>query len=117
MNLLNYNLKMVYEKVRRIINRFVKRQSFPLSFIYSSVRNGRLGVPCMKDEYAPYKVYHLANLILTTDGQGILDDNLNMKKKVAKHLNVIDSLEEALNHLKIKWLDWDEFVEKRRMFD
>jgi hypothetical protein len=40
-----------------------------------------------------------------------------MKKKVAKHLSLIDFLEEALNHLRIKWLDWNEFGEKRREFE
>jgi hypothetical protein len=71
----------------------------------------------MKDEYAAYKVHHIAHLLSTTDGQGILDGYLNIKKKVAKYLSLIDSLEEALNHLGIKWLDWGEFIEKRRKFE
>jgi hypothetical protein len=56
----------------------------------------------MKDEYAAYKVHRIVNLLPTTDGRGILDGYLNMKKKVAKHLSLIDSLEEVLNHLRIK---------------
>jgi hypothetical protein len=117
MNLSNYSLKIIDEKVRRIINRFVKGKTLPLSFVYASVRNGGLGVPCKKDEYAAYKVHHIANLMSTTDGQGILDGYLNMKRKVAQHLSIIDSLGKALNYLRIKWLDWVEFVEKRRKFE
>jgi hypothetical protein len=117
MNLANCSLKVIEEKVMRVINRFVKGQPLPSSFIYASIRNGELGVPCMKDEYTAYKVHHLANLMSTTDGRGIMNGFLSMKKKVAKHLRLIDSLEEALNHLGIKWLDWDEFVEKRRKFE
>jgi hypothetical protein len=105
MNLSNYSLKVIDEKVRRIINRFVKGQTLPLSFVYASVRNGGLGVPCMKDEYTAYKVSHIANLMSTTDGRGILDGYLNTKRKVAQQLSVIDSLGKALNHLRIKWLD------------
>jgi hypothetical protein len=71
----------------------------------------------MKDEYAAYKVHQIANFLSMTDGRGILDDYISMKKKVAKYLSLIDSLEEALNHLRIKWLDWNEFVEKRRKFE
>jgi hypothetical protein len=81
MNLSNCSLKVIDEKVRRIINRFVKGQTLPLSFVYASIRNGGLEVPCMKDEYAAYKVYHIANFISTTDGRGILDGYVNMKKK------------------------------------
>jgi hypothetical protein len=40
-----------------------------------------------------------------------------MKRKVAKHLSLIDSLEEALNHLGTKWLDWEDFVKERRKFE
>jgi hypothetical protein len=53
----------------------------------------------------------------TTDRRGILEDYLNIRKKAAKHLSIIDSLEQALKHLGIKWLDRDEFFEKRRRFE
>jgi hypothetical protein len=56
----------------------------------------------MKDEVAAYKVPHIVNLLSTTNGRGILDGYLNMKKMVSKHISLIDSLEEALNHLEIK---------------
>jgi hypothetical protein len=81
------------------------------------IRNGGLGVPSMKYEYAAYKVHHIANLMSTTDEREILDGYLNMKKKMVKYLSLIDSLEEALNHLGIKWLDLGEFIEKRRKFE
>jgi hypothetical protein len=68
-------------------------------------------------EYAAFKFHYITNLMYTTSGRGILDGYLNLKREVAKHLSLIDSLEEALNHLRIKWLNWDEFVEKRRKFE
>jgi hypothetical protein len=40
-----------------------------------------------------------------------------MKRKVTQHLSAIDSLRNALNQLEIKWLDLDEFVEKRRRYE
>jgi hypothetical protein len=71
----------------------------------------------MKDEYSTYKVHLIANVMSTTDGRAILDDYLNMKRKVVQHLSVIDSLGKALNHLRIKWLDWDELVAKSWKFE
>jgi hypothetical protein len=73
MNLPNCSLNVIDEKVRMAIIRFVKGQTLPLSFIYASIKNGGLGVPCMKDEYAAYKVHHIANLLPTIDGRGILE--------------------------------------------
>jgi hypothetical protein len=55
----------------------------------------------MEDEYAAYKVHYIANLMSTTDGRGILDGYLNMNKKVARHLDLIISLEKALDYRKI----------------
>jgi hypothetical protein len=98
-------LEIIDKKVRRIVKRFVGGLSLQISFIYASVRNGRLGIPRMMDEYAAYKVHHVASLMSTTDGRGILDGYLNIRKKVAKHLSLIDSLEQALKYLRIKWLD------------
>jgi hypothetical protein len=71
-------------------------------FIYANVKNGGLGVPNMEYEYAAYKFNHIANLMSTTDGRGILDGYLIMMRKMAKHLSLIHSLEEALNHLGTK---------------
>jgi hypothetical protein len=53
----------------------------------------------------------------TTDGQGILDGYLNLRRKVAIHLSLVVSLGKALNHLHMKWLEWNKFVQKRRRFE
>jgi hypothetical protein len=71
----------------------------------------------MEDEYASYKIHHMATLMSTPDGQGILDDFINIEKKAAKHLTINGSLEGVLNLLSIKWLDWDKYKEKRRRFE
>jgi hypothetical protein len=101
-------------RIRRIVNRFLKRQSLQKSYFDTSLRNGGLEVPNIKDGYIAYKIHQIATLISTTDWQGILDGYLNLKRKVAIHLSLVGSLGKALNHLHIKWLDWDEFVQKRR---
>jgi hypothetical protein len=36
---------------------------------------------------------------------------------MAKHRSLIDSIGKTLNRLYIKWVDWDEFKEKRRRFE
>jgi hypothetical protein len=59
----------------------------------------------------------MATLMSTSDGQGILDGYLNIKKWMAKHLSLIGFLEGALNHPSIKWLDCDEYKGKRRRFE
>jgi hypothetical protein len=59
----------------------------------------------MKYEYTAYKINHVAKLMSITNERGILDGYLNMKRKVAQHLGLIDSLEEVLDHLGIKWSD------------
>jgi hypothetical protein len=81
MNLSKGALNTVDKKVRSIINNFVKGQRLQKSFSFASVRNGGLGLPCMKDKYTAYKIYHIANLMSTTNGKGILDGYLNLKKK------------------------------------
>jgi hypothetical protein len=117
MNIPKGSLKIIDEKVRKVINQFVKGQCIQKNFIYDSGKNGSLGVPSMKDEYAAYKVNHITNLMSITDEPKILDGYLNMKRKVAKHQSLIDSLEEVLNHLGTKWLDWKDFVKERRKFE
>jgi hypothetical protein len=67
-------LSIVDKKVRKVINNFVKGQKLQRSYLYASVKNGGLGLPCMEDEYASYKIHHITNLMATTDGKGILDD-------------------------------------------
>jgi hypothetical protein len=37
------------------------------------VKNGGLGIPYMEDEYAAYKIHHMATLLSTFDEQEILD--------------------------------------------
>jgi hypothetical protein len=81
------------------------------------LKNGGLGVPNMVDKYGAHKVNHIANLMSTTDGGEILDDYLNIKRKMTKHLSLIDSLEEGLNHLGTKWIDWEDFVKEMRKFE
>jgi hypothetical protein len=41
------------------------------------VENGGLEIPCMEDEYAAYKIHHMATLMSILDGQRILDGYLN----------------------------------------
>jgi hypothetical protein len=76
-----------------------------------------LVIPCIEDEYVVYKIHHIAILMSTNDGKGILGGYLGFKRKVEKHLRLIDSLGKTLNRLHIKWLDWDEFKEKRRRIE
>jgi hypothetical protein len=109
-------LAVVDKKVRSVINNFTKGQKLQKSFIYASVKNGGLGLPCMEDEYASYKIHHIANLMATSDGKGILDGYLNYKKKTAQHLDLLGSIDKALEDLKIDWLDWTDFKQKRRSF-
>jgi hypothetical protein len=45
----------------------------------------------------------------TSDGREILDGYLNLNKEVTKHLDLLESLDKALEHLNITWLDWVEF--------
>jgi hypothetical protein len=71
----------------------------------------------MEDEYEAYKIHHIANLMATSDGRGILDGYFNLNKKMAKHLDLLESLDKALEHLIIRWLDCDEFKNKRRIFE
>jgi hypothetical protein len=104
-------------RVRKLVNRYLKRQSLQKSIIYARVKNGGLGIPCMEDDYASYKIHHMAILMSTSDGKGIFDGYLNIEKKAAKHLSLIGSRGGALNHLSIKWLDWDEYKGKRRRFE
>jgi hypothetical protein len=52
-----------------------------------------------------YKVHHITNLIATSDGQGVLDGYLNFGKKVAKYLNLVESLEKAIDHLNLTWIE------------
>jgi hypothetical protein len=61
------------KRVRNIINRFMKGQYLQKSFIRESARIGGFGVPCMEDEYAAHKIHHIANLMSTSDGRGIMD--------------------------------------------
>jgi hypothetical protein len=68
MNIPKGSLKIIDEKVRKVMNQFVKRQCFQKSFIYADVKNGGLGVPNMEAEYAAFKVNHIVNLMSTTDG-------------------------------------------------
>jgi hypothetical protein len=93
----------------------LKRQNLQKSYCYASLRNCGLGVPSVRDEYAAYKIHHLATLMFTTDRQEILDGYLNLGRKVAIHLSLVGSLEKALNHLHIIWQDWDEFVQKKKV--
>jgi hypothetical protein len=117
MNLPKRALRVVDKKVRSVINNFSKGQPLQKSFIYTSVKNGGLGIPCMEDEYAAYKIHHVANLMATSDVREILNGYLNLNKKVAKHPDLLGSLDKALEHLNITWLDWDEFKNKRRKFE
>jgi hypothetical protein len=99
MNIPNGVVESIDKKVRNIINRFVKEQNLQKSFIYASVRNGVLWVSWMNDSNAAYSIHHIYSLISRTDGRDILDDYLNMKRKVEQHLSVIDFIEKALNQL------------------
>jgi hypothetical protein len=45
----------------------------------------------------------------TEEGKMILNDHLNFDKKLAANQDLIITLEKALNHLKIDWLDWSTF--------
>jgi hypothetical protein len=65
-------LEMMDRRIRKLINNFLKGQSVQLSFIYGNARNGGLGVPNMHDEYAAYKINHVANLLSTEENKSIL---------------------------------------------
>jgi hypothetical protein len=59
-------------RIRKVINRFTGGQSIQKSYLYASAKFGGLGLPCMRDEYAAYKVSHVANLLSTKEGKKIL---------------------------------------------
>jgi hypothetical protein len=65
-------LKEIEQKLRNIILRFVKEQSLQKSFLYTNVRNGGLGLPCMKDEYRAYKVHDIAHLMSVNEPKEVL---------------------------------------------
>jgi hypothetical protein len=45
-------LELIDKRIRKLINRFFVGKSIQKSFVYTNVRNGELGIPCMVDEYA-----------------------------------------------------------------
>jgi hypothetical protein len=98
-------LDMINRRIRKLINNFLKGQSLQLSFIYRNARNGGFGVPNMEDEYAAYKINHMANLLSTKEGKNILIGYLNINKKIAKNQDVIKSFEKALKFLKVELPD------------
>jgi hypothetical protein len=107
---------MIDRRIRKLINNFLKGQSLQLSFIYGNTPNGGLGVPNMEDEYAAYKINHLANLFSTEEGKSILLGHINIDKKIAKNQNVVKSFEEALETLKVELPDWERFNREGKSF-
>jgi hypothetical protein len=102
-------LKRLDCKIRKVVNNFIGGQSIQKSFIYANVRNGDLGIPCMRDEYDAYKVNHIANLMSSEEGKKNLVGYIEMKNKVTKNQDLIVFLEKALSRLNISWQDWNEF--------
>jgi hypothetical protein len=79
MDISNTILESMDWRIKRVVNNFIGGQSIQRSFIYANVRNGGLEIPCMKDEYAAYKVNHIANLISTEKGKRILKGYIELK--------------------------------------
>jgi hypothetical protein len=71
----------------------------------------------MVDEYATYKVSHIVNLLSTVEGKKILEGYINLKGRITKNQDLIFSLQEALDHLKIKWHDWSNFFDQGTKWD
>jgi hypothetical protein len=94
-------MEQIDKRIRGVINQFVKGQCLQKSLIYANVKNGGLRIPCMIDEYAVYKVHHIANLMSTEERKMILNGYLNFDKKLAANQDLIGALDKALNHLKI----------------
>jgi hypothetical protein len=95
-------LEQIDVKIRGVINMFVKGQYLQKSFIYASVRNGGLKIPCMMDESAACKVRHIANLMSIERRKMILNSYLNFKKKLAINedlMNPRESFESFKNRL------------------
>jgi hypothetical protein len=99
------------KRIRKIINRFAGGQSFQK--IYASAKYGGVGLPCMVDEYAAYKVSHVANMLSTSEGKNILKGYLSIHEDVPDNQDLIRSLETALKHLQLKWQDWERFIEEK----
>jgi hypothetical protein len=92
-------------------------QSVQKSFIYANIKNGGLGFPNMEDQYAAYKVNHVAKLMSTEEGRRILVVCINLREKMAVNQNLIHSLEAACNQLGIDWPDWTRFKREGKTFE
>jgi hypothetical protein len=109
--------EIVDQRIRRLINRFLKGQSIQKSFIYANVMNGGLDVPNINDGYAAYRVNHVANLMSTEVGRQILLGCINLNKKIAVNQDLIRSLEKALDQFGIDWPDWTMFRRDGKAFE
>jgi hypothetical protein len=89
-------LNVIDNRVRSVVNRFIKGQCLQKSFIYANGRNGELGVRCMIDECAAYKVHLIANLMLTEEWESILMGYLCFNKKLVHNRDFIETLGKAL---------------------
>jgi hypothetical protein len=94
-------LELIDRKVRGVVNGFVKGQSLQKSFLYANFKNGGLGLPSMLDEYAAYKIHHVASLMSTGERKMILSGSLNFNKKLVVNQDLIGNVEKALDQLKI----------------
>jgi hypothetical protein len=97
-------------KIRRIVENLLKGQKLQKSIMYASVKNGGLEQSYLVDEYYAYKVHHFADLMRSDEGLKILNWYLKMNK-LPKFQDLINTLEIALNSLRIKWLDRENFKE------
>jgi hypothetical protein len=70
----------------------------------------------MEDEYAAYKINHVANLLSTEEGRNILIGYVNFNKRIAKNQDVIASFEEALKTLNVDLPDWERFKREGKSF-
>jgi hypothetical protein len=96
-------------RIRKVINHFVGGQSIQKSYLYASAKFGGLGLPCMRDEYAAYKVSHIANMLSSGEGKRILKGSINLQNKIPENQDLIKSLDKALDHLQLEWSDWKDF--------
>jgi hypothetical protein len=71
----------------------------------------------MQDEYAAYKINHVANLLTNEEGKSILLGYTKISKKIAKNQDVIKSFEDAMESLKVELPDWERFKRKGKKFN